>query len=45
MKIPSINEQVMERIPFIKQPGLIDYMETDKIARIYAEEIILKGNK
>jgi len=45
MKIPCINEQVMERIPFVKQPGLIDYMETDKIARIYAEEIILKGNK
>ena len=45
MNIPCINEQVMERIPFIKQPGLIDYMETDKIARIYAEEIILKGNK
>ena len=34
----------MERIPFVNHPELDDYMETDKTARIYAEEIIRKGH-
>jgi hypothetical protein len=32
----------MENIPYISQPELNDYLETDKAARIFAEEIILK---
>jgi len=43
--IAKINELVMERIPFVKHPELGDYMETDKTARIYAEEMILNGGK
>lgn len=42
--IAKINELVMERIPFVNHPELDDYMESDKTARIYAEEIIRKGN-
>ena len=41
-EIAQINEQVMEKIPFVGHPELNDYMESDKTARIYAEEIILK---
>ena len=40
--IASINEQIMQKVPFVVQPDLNDYMESDKTARIYAEEIILK---
>ena len=43
--IAKINEVVMERVPFVSHPELDDYMESDKTARIYAEEIILKGSK
>lgn len=42
LDIAKINEQVMEKIPFVKNPELNDYMETDKAARIYAEEMIWK---
>ena len=42
LEIAKINEQVMEMIPFVGHPELNDYMESDKTARIYAEEIILK---
>jgi len=42
LEIAKINEQVMEKIPFVGHPELNDYMESDKTARIYAEEIILK---
>lgn len=41
-EIAKINEQVMEMVPFVGHPELNDYMESDKTARIYAEEIILK---
>jgi 1-deoxy-D-xylulose-5-phosphate reductoisomerase len=41
-EIAKINELVMENIPYISQPELNDYLETDKAARIFAEEIILK---
>jgi len=42
LEIAKINEQVMEKIPFVGHPELNDYMESDKTARIYAEEFILK---
>lgn len=42
LEIAKINEQVMEMVPFVGHPELNDYMESDKTARIYAEEIILK---
>lgn len=42
LEIAKINEQVMEMIPFVGHPELNDYVESDKTARIYAEEIILK---
>ncbi len=41
-EIAKINELAMENIPYISQPELNDYLETDKAARIFAEEIILK---
>ena len=44
LDIAAINEQVMEHIDFVEQPELNDYVETDKAARIYAEELILKRN-
>jgi 1-deoxy-D-xylulose-5-phosphate reductoisomerase len=45
LNIAEINEQVMGKIPFVSHPELVDYIESDKAARIYAEEIILKQNK
>jgi 1-deoxy-D-xylulose-5-phosphate reductoisomerase len=44
LDIAKINEQVMEKVPFVKNPELNDYMESDKTARIYAEEIIRQRN-
>ena len=43
--IAKINEQVMEKISFVIHPQLDDYIESDKTARIYAEEMILKRSK
>ncbi len=43
--IAKINEQVMERIQFINHPELDDYVESDKTARAYAEEIIRQVNE
>lgn len=40
LEIAKINEEVMRKVPFIAHPGLDDYMETDKAARTYAEEMI-----
>lgn len=40
--IAVINEQVMGQIHYIIHPELDDYIASDKIARIYAEELILK---
>ncbi|MCL4483097.1 MAG: 1-deoxy-D-xylulose-5-phosphate reductoisomerase [Bacteroidetes bacterium] len=45
LNIAEINEQVMEKIPFVGHPELADYIESDKVARIYTEEIILKQSK
>ena len=44
LEIAKINEQVMNMIPFVSHPELNDYMDSDKIARIYAEELIRKGS-
>ncbi|MCK9638785.1 MAG: 1-deoxy-D-xylulose-5-phosphate reductoisomerase [Prolixibacteraceae bacterium] len=44
-EIAKINEQVMEMVPFVGHPELNDYMESDKSARIYAEEVIQKRLK
>jgi hypothetical protein len=35
----------MEKIQFVQHPDLDDYIESDKTARIYAEEIIRQENK
>jgi 1-deoxy-D-xylulose-5-phosphate reductoisomerase len=43
--IAVINEQVMEKVPFVKHPELDDYIESDKVARVLAEELILKRSK
>ncbi|MEI7830481.1 MAG: 1-deoxy-D-xylulose-5-phosphate reductoisomerase [Prolixibacteraceae bacterium] len=40
--IAVINEQVMGQIQYIIHPELDDYIASDKTARIYAEEMILK---
>lgn len=45
LNIAEINEQVMGRIPYISHPELVDYIESDKAARIFTEEIILKHSK
>ncbi len=45
LDIAAINEQVMEKIDFVNHPELNDYIESDKAARIYAEELILKRIK
>jgi 1-deoxy-D-xylulose-5-phosphate reductoisomerase len=42
LDIAVINEQVMGQIDYVKNPELDDYIETDKTARIYAEEGIAK---
>ncbi|HEY5509953.1 MAG TPA: 1-deoxy-D-xylulose-5-phosphate reductoisomerase [Prolixibacteraceae bacterium] len=43
--IARINEEVMARIPFVKHPDLDDYIESDKTARMLAEEIIRSRTK
>jgi 1-deoxy-D-xylulose-5-phosphate reductoisomerase len=43
--IARINEQVMDKIPFVLHPQLDDYIETDRTARLYTEELILKRSK
>jgi 1-deoxy-D-xylulose-5-phosphate reductoisomerase len=40
--IAVINEQVMGQIHYVIHPELDDYIASDKTARIYAEEMILK---
>jgi 1-deoxy-D-xylulose-5-phosphate reductoisomerase len=40
--IAVINEQVMGQIHYVIHPELDDYISSDKSARIYAEEMILK---
>lgn len=42
-EVAKINELVMKKLSYVSHPELNDYIESDKIARIYAEEIILKS--
>jgi 1-deoxy-D-xylulose-5-phosphate reductoisomerase len=45
LDIAKINGQVMEKVSFVSHPELDDYIDTDKTARIYAEEMILQQTK
>ena len=45
LDIARINEEVMGMIHFVKHPELDDYIDSDKTARILAEEIIRKQTK
>ena len=45
LDIAEINERVMEKVPFVNHPGLDDYIESDKTARKFAEENILKRRR
>ena len=40
LDIATINERVMEKISFVKNPELNDYIESDRAARFYAEEMV-----
>ncbi len=40
LRIPEIIEQAMEKISFIKAPTLEDYMETDRITRVFTSNLI-----
>lgn len=40
LQIPDLIEGCLDKVPFIKSPGLEDYFETDKQTRILAKEII-----
>jgi 1-deoxy-D-xylulose-5-phosphate reductoisomerase len=40
LQIPALVEKCMGTIPFVRQPGLEDYVETDRICRIKAKEFI-----
>jgi 1-deoxy-D-xylulose-5-phosphate reductoisomerase len=39
-----INEKVMDKVAFVTHPSLDDYMETDKEARLVAEELVTVFN-
>ncbi len=41
LDISAVNERVMEKISFVKNPELNDYIESDRTARVYAEEVVL----
>lgn len=43
LQMSEIIEQCMEEIPFIVQPQLSDYIETDKHSRILAGELVTKS--
>jgi len=40
VKMPEIIEKCMHHVGFIKHPSIQDYLETDKVARIMATELI-----
>ncbi|MDH5400638.1 MAG: 1-deoxy-D-xylulose-5-phosphate reductoisomerase [Cyclobacteriaceae bacterium] len=40
LEMPDVVEQCIEKIKYIKQPNLEDYLETDRETRIIAKEII-----
>ena len=41
LDIAEINQQTMEKVDFVAKPSYEDYVQTDKLARIRAEELIL----
>jgi len=40
LQIPTLIEKCMHAFPFVRQPGLEDYVETDNLCRIKAKEFI-----
>ena len=42
LNIPEVIEKSMERITFVKEPSLDDYIATDADTRIYTRELIEK---
>jgi 1-deoxy-D-xylulose-5-phosphate reductoisomerase len=40
LQIPDLIEGCLNKVPFIKSPGLEDYFETDRETRILAKETI-----
>ena len=40
LKMSDIIEQCMSEIAFISEPSLDDYLESDKITRILAQELV-----
>ncbi len=43
LEMNEMIEQTMEHIPFIEQPSLTDYEQSDKEARLYAQELVKKS--
>lgn len=41
LDIADINQQTMEKVDFVANPSYEDYVQTDKMARIRAEELVL----
>ena len=41
LDIAEINQQTMEKVDFVANPSYEDYVQTDKMARIRAEELVL----
>jgi len=44
-QMPDLIEQCMEEIPFIEQAKLEDYIQTDTLTRLLADELIIKYYK
>ncbi len=40
LQIPTLIEKCLRTFPFVRQPGLEDYVETDRLCRIKAKEFI-----
>ena len=41
LDIAEINQQTMEKVDFVAKPSYEDYVQTDKMARIRADELVL----
>ncbi len=41
LDIADINQQTMEKVDFVAKPSYEDYVQTDKLARIRAQELVL----
>ena len=42
LEMPSLIEQCMEKISFVKRPSLENYISTDKETRLYAQSILFR---